>query len=84
VGEGPVETVDGQILPAKKNVYYDEHVISSGTSLLDYYHVTSCQAVCKQTYSCVQRPMGTDTVTYSFTKGTINGTSVTLVNASIQ
>ena len=84
VGSGPYETIDGQILPATQNVFYDQHVISSGTSLLDYYHVTSCQAACQQTYSCVQRSMGTDTITYSFTKGTINGTAVTLVNATIQ
>jgi len=74
VGAGPFETVDGQILPPTQNVFYDEHVVYSGTSLLNYYNVNSCQAVCQQTYSCVQRSMGTDTITYSFTKGTISGT----------
>ena len=84
VGDGGT-TIDGQTLQAQQNVFYDEHVIESNVSLLDYYNVTgSCQAVCTQTYSCVERPMGTDTITYTFSRSTISGTPVTSVTATIK
>lgn len=84
VGEGPVQTIDGQILPAQHNIFYDEHVVESTTSLLDYSNITSCTAVCRQTYSCSGKSVGSFTVTYSFTKGTISGTPVTQVSATVQ
>jgi hypothetical protein len=84
VGTGG-ETSDGQILPGTTNVFYDEHVVENATtSILDYSGIQSCTAVCVQTYSCNGTTVGTRTITLQLSKGTISGTNVTNVSATIQ
>jgi hypothetical protein len=86
VGDGLARvTVDGQNLPAPpNNSFYDEHSVTSASSLANAFNITSCTATCSQTYSCNGQSIGTHVITYKFTKGTISGTSVTNVSASVK
>jgi hypothetical protein len=71
-----------QNFAATQNIFYDEHVSISSVSWLDSTQLNptglnSCVRVCTQTYSCGGRPVGTFTITRTFTKGTIQNTPVT-------
>ena len=72
----------GQNFPARQNIFYDQHVTTSGVSILDAAGITSCTAVCSQSYSCGGHVIGNFTITRRFTKGTISGTPVTNVTVT--
>jgi hypothetical protein len=78
------QALDGTLLAATPNAFWDEHAIASSSSLLDYYGATSCKIVCNQQYSCNSTQLGAFTLTFNFTKGTINGTPVTNVTVTKQ
>jgi hypothetical protein len=74
---------DGQAFPAVVNQFYDQHLAHSNVSLLNYSGIQSCTTVCSQTYSCAGRQLnGRFTITYSYTRGTLNGQPVTNVQVT--
>lgn len=79
-----VNTQVGPVFPGTTNIFYDQHTQTSNVSVLDASGINSCQAVCKQTYSCNGNPIGTYTVTVQFIKALINGTHVTSTEVSKQ
>ncbi len=82
VGHGA--STDGGIFtfPKMDNIFYDKHSYEQPISVLDNAGITSCTAVCAQTYSCSKASLGNFTVTKKFTKGTIQNTNVTFVNVT--
>jgi len=78
VGDGGT-LLDGQVVPPQQNIFYDEHAIISDQSLMDYYHINTCTASCRQQYSCGGSVPGTFTVNRIFSKGVIGNTPVTNV-----
>jgi len=74
----------GQNFAATQNIFYDQHVTTSGVSILDSAGINSCQATCAQTYSCGGNVIGNFTINRSFTKGTIQNTPVTNVTVTKQ
>jgi hypothetical protein len=83
VGEAG-QAFDGTLLVATPNVFWDEHIAADSVSLLDFSKIDSCQVVCKQQYTCGSdtTAIANFTITFSFTKGTINGTPVTNVTVT--
>ena len=73
---------DGTLYPAEENIFYDEHYTEASQSLLDYSGLTSCQTTCTQYYYCYGMNIATFTVTRTYSKGTIQGTPVTIVTIS--
>ena len=73
---------DGTSEPARTNIFYDQHYTTNSQNILALVGISSCTAVCKQTYSCAGKPIGSFTVTKDYEPGTINGYAVTNVNAS--
>ena len=75
-------TLDGTPLAPTPNVMWDEHALESTSSLLSSGQ--SCTVTCNQQYSCGGSAIGQYTITYNFAAGTINGTLVTNVAASVK
>jgi uncharacterized protein DUF6531 len=74
----------GVTFPPQHNIFYDQHTTTSTVSFLDQAGISSCVAVCKQTYTCNATVIGTFNVTRTFTKGTIQSTPVTNVAVTKQ
>ena len=74
---------DGTRLAATPNTMWDEHVVASASSLLGSSG-KQCSIQCSQQYSCGGAVIGNYTITYTFSTGTINGTPVTNVKATVQ
>ncbi|HZW92394.1 MAG TPA: hypothetical protein VFF64_05420 [Candidatus Eremiobacteraceae bacterium] len=74
--------IDGTPLPATANTLWDEHVVASPSSLLG--SSGTCSISCGQQYWCAKTAIGNYTVTYTFKTGTISGTPVTNVTATVQ
>jgi len=85
-GGNPGDTTFGAPFPPTANVFWDEHVRTDGTSLLNASGVTqtSCAMSCSQTYKCNGIIIGTFTINYSLSRGTIQGTPVTNVSVTKQ
>lgn len=87
VGEpGGVILFDGTRLSSKTNSFYDEHIIANQADLLGSFGQgkTTCTVKCSQKYSCDGNIIGTFTITFTFTKGTVNGQPATIVSATKQ
>lgn len=81
------QSLDGQLFPAQSNVFLDEHVNYSKASFFDAYGSggsNTCQIVCRQQYVCGGTVRGTFTITYNYSKGTLNGQPVTNVSVTKQ
>lgn len=76
--------LDGSRYPAQTNIFFDEHTATDSQSDLDAFNITSCQFVCRQQYTCGGSVRGAFDITYSFTKGTIQGQPVTNVSVTKQ
>ena len=79
-------TTFGQPFSAQDNIFWDEHVRAASTSLLNAPGVTttSCTMVCSQTYQCNGHTIGSFTIVYGLSTGTIDGTPVTNVSVTKQ
>ncbi|HEY6763158.1 MAG TPA: hypothetical protein VI386_00165, partial [Candidatus Sulfotelmatobacter sp.] len=82
VGTAGVAT-DGTPLTAAPNTMWDEHIVASSSSLLGTSG-QQCSIQCSQQYSCGGTVIGSYTITYTFKTGTISGTPVTNVTATVQ
>lgn len=74
--------------PAIRNCFYDFH--TSHSRSISFLHdagrnplgINSCEAVCRQEYSCNNTVIGEHTVTRRFRKGSFNGRNVTIIDVS--
>jgi hypothetical protein len=74
--------------PAVRNRFYDFHTSRSRT--ISFLHdpgrnpagMNSCEAVCRQEYSCNNMVIGTHMITRRFRKGRFNGQNVTIIDVS--
>jgi hypothetical protein len=73
---------DGTPFPATPNTMWDEHVVASASSLLGSSG-KQCSIQCNQQYSCGGTIIGNYTITYTLSTGTISGTPVTNVTATV-
>lgn len=64
--------------------FYDSHKLLVNINVLGLTSVTSCVAKATQTYTCGGRTVGTFTLTNTYTKGTLNGNTVTNVSTTKQ
>lgn len=69
---------------AVQNQFYDIHVATSNANALAAAGLPSCSVVCSQSYSCGGSSVGSFTITYRFSTGTVNGSSVTNVGVTKQ
>jgi hypothetical protein len=75
---------EGNSYPSVYNAFYDQHVDKISVNILGYTNVTSCQATATQVYTCNGQPVGTFTLTNTYTSGFIGGQPVTFVSVSKQ
>lgn len=74
--------------PAMRNRFYDFH--TSRSRRISFLHdpgrnpaaMNSCEAVCRQEYSCNNSVIGTHLITRRFRKGRFNGRNVTIIDVT--
>jgi hypothetical protein len=81
---GSTASWEGSNFPSVLNDFYDSHRNLVNINVLGLTSVQSCVAKATQTYSCNGSTVGTFTLTYTYTKGTVNGLAVTNVSATKQ
>jgi len=81
---GSTASWEGSNFPSVLNDFYDSHRNLVNINVLGLTSVQSCVAKATQTYSCNGSTVGTFTLTYTYTKGTVNGQAVTNVSATKQ
>lgn len=60
-------------LSAKKNTFYDQHIMAMKDSWLHKSRKSTCEVQCEQKYDCNGTPFGpTFIITYSFSRDTVN------------
>jgi hypothetical protein len=65
--------------------FWDFHQYPSTEDILTQAGLGGCAATCSQVYySCGALPLNTFTINYTFTKGTMDGESVTIVGVTKQ
>jgi hypothetical protein len=73
----------GSTFPPAEDEIWDFHEFISNVDKLTQAGLGACAADCSQTYYCYGGPaLGTFTISYAFTKGKIQGQSVTLVTVT--
>jgi hypothetical protein len=75
---------EGSSYASVQNAFYDQHINKGTTNLLGLTNVTSCQSTATQVYTCNNNPIGTFTLTNTYTSGFISGQPVTFVSVSKQ
>jgi hypothetical protein len=74
----------GHVFPAAGDEFWDFHEYIASFDKLTQAGLGGCAATCTQTYYCGGLPLSTYTINFGFTKGTIQGQSVTIVNVTKQ
>jgi hypothetical protein len=75
---------EGMNYPSVSNDFYDSHKLLGPINVLGLTNVQSCYATAVQVYTCDGNIVGTFTLTNTYTRGTLNGNSVTNVTTTKQ
>ncbi|HEX6925944.1 MAG TPA: DUF4157 domain-containing protein [Longimicrobiaceae bacterium] len=83
---GPPILVNSLVFPAKRNTFYDCHLMGFGNSKLHEFNLPNCMQTCTQFYDCHGTRIvdKTFTITRHFTRGVINGVGVTNISLTKQ